>query len=165
MRALDYQDALRKTLDSYFHDGMILGMPNSKDMVDTVKAAILEHFALNAVKVEQTRVLLQPDRARVVYIAGPMTGLPEYNFPAFNAAAERMRGEGMVVYNPADHGLIPGADWTDYLRFDLGNLVKCEAIYMLPGWSKSKGARLEHKLAKKLEFIIYYAPGAELPLE
>jgi hypothetical protein len=29
-----------------------------------------------------------------IYIAGPMTGLPEFNYPAFNAEAQRLRGLG-----------------------------------------------------------------------
>lgn len=165
MRAVDYQEALRKAMDTYFHDDMILGMPNSKEMVDSVKTAVMEYFMLNAEKVEQTRVLLSDDRLNVVYIAGPMTGLPEYNFPAFNEAAEMLRMHGKTVYNPAEHGLINGATWADYMRFDVGNLVKCESIYLLPGWSQSRGARTERKLAIKLGIEVLFAPGAEQPME
>jgi len=114
---------------------------------------------------EKICVLLPADRVGTVYIAGPMTGLPEYNFPAFNEAAEALRAQGETVYNPADHGLVEGALWDDYLRFDIGNLVKCESIYLLPGWSNSKGARTELKLAKKLDIVVRFAPGAEQPLD
>ena len=37
----------------------------------------------------------------VVYLSGPMTGLPEFNYPAFNALASTLRGSGFVVNNPA----------------------------------------------------------------
>ncbi len=165
MRAVDYQVALQQALDSYFCDGTLMGMLNSAELVADVKKGIMEHFMSRSEAVEQARVLLPADRARSVYIAGPMTGLPEYNFPAFNEAAEVLRAQGETVYNPADHGLIQGALWDDYLRFDIGNLVKCESIYLLPGWSNSKGARTELKLAKKLDIVVRFAPGAEQPLD
>lgn len=79
------------------------------------------------------RVLLDADREMRVYIAGPMTGLADYNFPAFNAMADKMRAAGWHVESPADHGLVPGAEWADYLRYDIGCLASCEAIMLLPG--------------------------------
>ncbi len=38
-----------------------------------------------------------------VYIAGPMTGLPGWNYSAFNAAAKTLRDIGIKVENPAEH--------------------------------------------------------------
>ena len=37
-----------------------------------------------------------------VYVAGPMRGIPEFNFPAFFAAADKLRGDGFAVFNPAE---------------------------------------------------------------
>lgn len=37
-----------------------------------------------------------------IYLAGPMRGIPEFNFPAFHAMACRLRAEGNVVFNPAE---------------------------------------------------------------
>ena len=42
----------------------------------------------------------QPQR---IYLAGPMTGLPDHNFPAFRAAAEGLQQAGWEVVNPADN--------------------------------------------------------------
>lgn len=106
-------------------------------------------------------VALAPSRQGRVYIAGPMTGLPEFNFPAFNAAAARLAADGFTPVNPADHGLVDGAQWGDYLRYDLAQLVGCEAIYFLTGWSHSRGARLEHSLAQALGMELRFEPGAE----
>ncbi|WP_319942079.1 DUF4406 domain-containing protein [Pseudomonas quasicaspiana] len=39
---------------------------------------------------------------RRIYISGPMTGLPDFNFPAFAAEANRLRGLGFDVVNPAE---------------------------------------------------------------
>lgn len=100
-------------------------------------------------------------RAWRIYIAGPMTGLPDLNFPAFNAAADALRTQGWHVENPADHGVIEGAQWEDYLAYDITRLGTCGAIYLLPGWEKSKGATLEAHIAKMLGLQVLLAPGAE----
>ncbi|MBT9575108.1 MAG: DUF4406 domain-containing protein [Pseudomonas umsongensis] len=96
-----------------------------------------------------------------VYIAGPMTGLPEFNFPAFNAMADKLRAAGWHVENPADHGHVEGAGWADYLRYDIGRLATCEVVMLLPGWTQSRGARLEVSIARALGIGLMYADGAE----
>ena len=106
-------------------------------------------------------IKLAADRAGTVYVSGPMTGIEQLNFPAFNAAADQLRAQGYHVTNPADHGEVPGAEWADYLRKDVADLAACETIHLLPGWSKSKGARLELQVAQALGLQITYAEGAE----
>ncbi len=78
-----------------------------------------------------------------IYIAGPMTGLPELNFPAFHAAAAELRAAGHEPVNPAEINPDPGAEWTDCMFRDLEELTKCAAILMLDGWQKSPGAQIE----------------------
>ena len=60
---------------------------------------------------ENVAVKLAPSRTGRAYIAGPMTGIAEFNFPAFNKEAVRLRAEGLTVLNPADHGIVEGAEW------------------------------------------------------
>jgi hypothetical protein len=86
---------------------------------------------------------------KVVYISGPMGGIESHNFPAFNCAAHKWRSLGYAVLNPAelrDVGM-PDKDspesWDAYLRRDVKMLMDADMIAVLPGWSKSKGARLE----------------------
>lgn len=105
-------------------------------------------------------VELSASRAGRVYLAGPMTGYEYFNFPAFNAEAARLRATGLDVVNPAEHGIVEGAEWGDYLRYDIAKLVTCEAIHFLPGWEASKGARLEHSVAKALGMPMNFADGA-----
>ena len=85
-----------------------------------------------------------------------MTGLPEFNYPAFNAMAETLRGQGHDVVNPADE-----RDTTQtyeyYMRRAIENLLTCEGVVMLPGWEKSRGARMEHVIASNLGMTIRYA--------
>lgn len=106
-------------------------------------------------------VQLADTREGRIYVAGPMTGIPDFNFPAFNSAAAELRGQGLQVVNPAEHGIIEGAKWADYLHYDLGRLATCSAVYLLPGWSNSKGARLEVYVAQALGMRIELAEGAE----
>lgn len=82
-----------------------------------------------------------------IYIAGPMTGLPELNFPAFHAAAAALRAQGHHVENPAEINADPKAQWLDCMRMDIARLVTCDAVLMLPGWQNSRGALVEHGLA------------------
>lgn len=106
-------------------------------------------------------VQLHTVRAGRIYVAGPMTGLPEFNYPSFNAEADRLRAAGWHVENPADHGLVEGAEWADYLRYDIGRMATCEAIHLLPGWQASRGAQLEHHIATALGMQVHFAEGAE----
>lgn len=85
-----------------------------------------------------------------------MTGLPEFNFPAFHAKAAELRAQGFDVVNPAEHAEEPNKSWAEYLRKDIRMLMDCDAIWLMPGWSKSRGARLEHHIANELGFAVLY---------
>jgi hypothetical protein len=89
-----------------------------------------------------------------VYISGPMTGYPEYNRPAFSAAADYLRDRGYEPVNPAEVELGPGATWEQYMREDLKLLMDCEAVVLLPGWEKSRGATLEASIAGRLGMTV-----------
>lgn len=91
-----------------------------------------------------------------VYVSGPMTGWPDHNFPAFNAAADKLRAAGHDVENPADKGIIEGWSWEDYLRYDLKILCDCDAICLLGEWWASRGARLEQDVAQQLKLKIMF---------
>lgn len=117
--------------------------------------------AAPVVSAEQQGVALADSRIGRIYVAGPMTGFENYNFPAFNAQAEALRALGHHVENPADHGVIDGAEWDDYLRYDIGRLATCEAIFLLPGWAKSRGARLEVHIAEALGMTFIHHADAE----
>jgi Domain of unknown function (DUF4406) len=94
-----------------------------------------------------------------IYIAGPMTGYPDLNFPAFHHAAAMLRGKGHDVVNPAEINVDPAKGWVECMRADIRELVTCDAICMLPGWPRSRGALLEHTIARALGFEILYAPA------
>jgi hypothetical protein len=86
-----------------------------------------------------------------LYVAGPMSGIEDYNFPAFNEAARLLRAAGYSVENPADTGVREGWEWHDYLRSAIGSrLVRCDGVATLPGWKQSRGALLEVYIAEAL---------------
>lgn len=102
-----------------------------------------------------------------VYIAGPMSGYPEFNFPAFFAAQKKLEAEGWKVWNPAakdsesavqqdrsfatgdNVSLVSGGwDWRGAFQWDCGKVIYSDAIFLLPGWEKSTGARAEWAVAQ-----------------
>lgn len=102
-----------------------------------------------------------------IYIAGPMTGYKKHNWPAFDEAAKHLRARGHTVVSPAeldrDRGYVPPVDGTidhptymGFLKSDVAKLVTCDAIFMLPNWVHSYGARGEYRLACFLEYTVFY---------
>lgn len=89
-----------------------------------------------------------------IYIAGPMTGLPEFNKPAFHAKADELQQEGFTVLNPA---ILPeGLEHHEYMEICLPMVRVADAIYMLLGWERSKGACMEHEHAMDMGLSVVY---------
>lgn len=84
-----------------------------------------------------------------------MSGLPELNFPAFHAAAARLRAEGHEVVNPAEINVDPATGWEQCMRADIRELVTCDSLALLPGWQNSRGARLERHIADALGMMVF----------
>ena len=98
----------------------------------------------------------------VFYLSGPMTGLEDFNYPAFNAAAVILRQRGFSVLNPAE----TDAGSSDrprsfYLRIDIANLLRATKIVILPGWERSPGATLEVAIARELGLEVLTYPDLE----
>jgi hypothetical protein len=114
-----------------------------------------------------------------VYLAGPMRGIPLYNFPAFHAAARTLRTLGVTVLSPAEDDLADGFvptpgmdvatpttfadnftedDWHDAMRRDLRTVLDVDAVVVLPGWEGSTGANAEVFVAETVgTHVIDYA--------
>lgn len=100
-----------------------------------------------------------------IYISGPMSGKPNFNFPAFFTAQEMLEAQGWVVWNPAakdmekDPAIVDnptgdpvqamkaGFDIREAFRWDAEKICESQGIYMLRGWEQSPGARAEHAIA------------------
>lgn len=83
-----------------------------------------------------------------IFLSGPMTGIENFNYPAFNDAAAKLRARGLSVENPAENP--EQATWADYMRLALVQLLTCDMVAQLPGWENSRGARMEHCVADEL---------------
>lgn len=92
----------------------------------------------------------------LIYVSGPMTGRPEWNYPAFREAALCLRENGHIVLNPAETaGGSTRLTRTQFLYIDVGYVQAADALVMLPGWENSKGALLELHIATALEKPAY----------
>lgn len=92
-----------------------------------------------------------------VYVAGPMAGKPDLNFPEFAAVAARLRERGHDVVSPLEIGRHhfggkTDLDPHDYLTKDILELLTCDAICLMEGWSASTGASCEAAIAYTLGF-------------
>lgn len=85
-----------------------------------------------------------------LYVSGPMSNLPDLNFPAFHAAASRLRAAGYDVVNPAELNPDSSMPWDQCMRADIKALCDCDAIALMPGWMNSKGAHLELHIAHRI---------------
>lgn len=115
--------------------------------------------------------------SKYTYLAGPMTGYPQFNYPAFIAAAQLLREEGFNIHSPVEmddpevreaalaspdgkldeDNRIAGHTWGFILGKDVEYLAdRCDSIVLLPGWERSKGARLEAFTACNLGYKLYY---------
>lgn len=100
------------------------------------------------------------------YVAGPMTGYPELNYPAFAEMSARLRKMGFEVVSPAELNPDIATPYREAMINDILALVTCHHIVMLPGWEQSKGASLEHHIAQvlgivEIEIVATYAPPAD----
>ena len=107
-----------------------------------------------------------------VYLAGPIRGKPQFNFPAFKKAAAALRADGHEVFSPAEKGeeiaLLKNPslqDNQDFRRraFKLDTAWICEnaeAIALLPGYQNSSGAVAELALARALGLLRFELDGA-----
>ena len=101
------------------------------------------------------------ERIRVLYLAGPMTGVKGFNRKRFMDAEKSILETYMTVtvLNPA---LLPVDLPEDaYMPICLAMLEQADAVAMLPGWGTSRGARLEKEYAEKQgkTILIYREEG------
>lgn len=94
-----------------------------------------------------------------IYISGPMSGIEDHNFPAFNEAAAKLRAAGYDVVNPAEFDENIGRSWIQCIVHDLQELAPCDAVATLPDWQESPGANVEVIAAVREEKIVDSVEG------
>lgn len=117
-------------------------------------------------------------KEKKVYLAGPMSNIQFHNFPAFDCAAQHLREQGHHVVSPAelddpatrkaafndfDGTGYTGATWGEYLGRDVQIVAdEVNAVMVLPGWQKSRGARLETFVAALAGHPVYKLNGKRI---
>jgi len=92
-----------------------------------------------------------------VYISGRISGLDKTQAEVrFYAAQRFLESLGHEVFNPFDNCLAEDATWSDHMVADIRMLFEADAIYMLPDWRESTGARIEHHIATETQKAIHY---------
>jgi nucleoside 2-deoxyribosyltransferase len=99
------------------------------------------------------------------YLAGPMTGLPDFNYRVFEAEQKKLRSQGLDVVSPhsIDFGETeekPGSlPYQTYIKGGLKLLLTCDAIILMVGWENSKGCLTELTVASACGMmILFYNP-------
>src|SRR5579872_2007966 len=101
-----------------------------------------------------------------IYLAGPMRGLPDLNFPEFHKYAAYLRSQGHEVFSPAEVR-VPQDNIRAVFALEMDWLCReAEAIYLMPGWSRSRGASAERALAEALDLKVslLYSWNMDYPL-
>ena len=89
-----------------------------------------------------------------LYLSGPMTGIPGLNRPSFAAVEHFLTEAGYQVTNPAHNDVPDEAPRAEHLRADLRVLLDCDGVATLPGYTRSRGARLEVRVAAGLDMPV-----------
>lgn len=109
------------------------------------------------------------------YVAGPMTGRPGFNYPAFDAARDLLADEGWNVISPADldrqnlgidFSVMTGNEQlghlsTAFARQDISSLLVADRVFLLDGWEGSTGATNEGKIATMLGVPVFQLSDRE----
>ncbi len=97
------------------------------------------------------------------YLAGRMTGLPDYNFQAFNDACSFLRNVMKLdIKSPheIDHGETPetrgSLPYTAYIKAGLKLLLECDAIILMSGWELSQGCLTELVVARAAGLQVFF---------
>lgn len=108
------------------------------------------------------RVVEKHQKPVKVYISGPISGGNlKKREKAFDEAAVSLIVQGYKPVSPFANGLPADASYGDHMRADLKMMLDCDAIYMLRGWSSSRGAVIEKKVAAACGMTILYQEAKE----
>lgn len=97
------------------------------------------------------------------YLAGPMSGYEEYNYPAFEKAAVELRESGVKILSPHEipwprghEKMQPSALWGIMMEETAKLILECNGIILLKGWPSSRGAGIELRLFLDKDQPVFY---------
>jgi len=90
--------------------------------------------------------------SKKIYIAGKITGLSIHDYTEkFKAASILVKDSGLIPINPVKLVTDPSVKWNEAMKICIAELVKCDAVLLLPCTKNSPGAMIEKELAQKLQ--------------
>jgi hypothetical protein len=101
------------------------------------------------------------------YLSGAITDQPDFK-AYFKKYENELRSYGLTdIFNPAETVWPSDVKWETCMKYDIKILMDCDCLLLLPNWRKSKGARVERNLCKKLKipvmgidyFVNYFIKG------
>ena len=97
-----------------------------------------------------------------IYLSGKISGTDiektRQRFKNWQVYFEMQSNE---VVNPFEIHNGETKNWNEYMKKDISELMGCDTIFMMIGWSKSKGALLEFHIANELGFKVIYETDLE----
>lgn len=94
------------------------------------------------------------DFDKVYYLSGPMSGIPDFNYPSFVKISEELRDAGIKIESPHENVWPPNHEnlsepqlWQAMMGKSMLQMTRCNGIILISGWPQSKGARRELEFA------------------
>jgi len=84
-----------------------------------------------------------------LYISGKISGNEHYK-EDFATARQELKSVGYDVCDPTSFDLAEDIPWAEAMKYDIGEMLRCDGVALLPNWEDSKGSCLEARLAKDL---------------
>jgi len=106
--------------------------------------------------------MAEPKYIDLVYVAGP------YSAPTIEGRTANIHAAWLVGCQVATLGVYPVVphtntqhmdkiqDWQWWIDATLELMLRCNAVLMMEGWEKSRGARGEEAMAKKVGIPVFY---------
>jgi hypothetical protein len=95
-----------------------------------------------------------------IYISGQINWIPEKqalkNFEKAKSQLQRKYPDATIISPMHDIKHEHDKSWESYMKEDIGELLRCDTIAMLPNWGKSKGAKLEYLIATHLDLDVIF---------
>lgn len=95
----------------------------------------------------------QETKPGTIYVCGPITNIPENNFPAFKKVQEVLDSE--AISNIIPHEIFDGIDTkdfthNDFMKYCVSHLAFCDKVITLKGWESSVDATMEVRIARAM---------------
>lgn len=101
----------------------------------------------------------------MIYIAGKITGVKNYNKDEFYCMEACLLSRDIPVFNPLRNSFeiakkrgvpIEQLSREEIIRINIKELLQCSNIIMLRGWDNSRGAILEREIAEETGIRVHY---------